>query len=59
MVIIEVVVLLEVLDEFLKNRVMNLFESVVVGMYNMEEGNMFCYLNCFFLFLGWGSVFIS
>jgi len=36
----EVVVSLEAADEFLKNRVMNLPESVVAGTHNTEEGLM-------------------
>ena len=34
----EVVVSLDAPDEFLKNRVMNLPESVVAGTHNTEEG---------------------
>ena len=39
--ITEVVVSLEAPDEFLKNRVMNLPESVVAGTHNTEEGESF------------------
>lgn len=39
--ITEVVVSLEAPDEFLKNRVMNLPESVVAGTHNTEEGEFF------------------
>ena len=42
--ITEVVVSLEAADEFLKNRVMNLPESVVAGTHNTEEGASFSFL---------------
>ena len=37
-IVTEVVVSLDAPDEFLKNRVMNLPESVVAGTHNTEEG---------------------
>ena len=51
---------LEATDEFLKNRVMNLPESVVAGTHNTEEGKtcrvkalpVFLQSNCCFLPLG-------
>ena len=43
---------LEAPDDFLKNRVMNLPESVVAGTHNTEEGKTSRFLNCFFLALG-------
>ena len=41
---------LEAPDEFLKNRVMNLPESVVAGTHNTEEGEFFpFFVSTFFL----------
>ena len=59
-VVTEVVASLEATDEFLKNRVMNLPESVVAGTHNTEEGRT-CHVKAlpafklFFFPPGWGS----